>query len=119
MKQDKELAQKQKRYGQLTQRLAKVGHVLQGTITERTIRREFPKGSGKHKDYGPYYQWTWKHKGKTVTVNLSASQAKAYRRAINQHRKMESILEQLRALSREILDMKTESVKRRRTHNSI
>ena len=119
MKKDKELSSKEKRYGQLMARLAKIGPILKGTITERTIQREHPKGSGKHKDYGPYYQWTWKEKGKTVTVNLSASQAKAYQHAIDNHRKMEVILEDMRILSRIILDTKIEGVKRRKPRNHL
>ena len=73
--------------------------MLHSTITERIIVRDSPDGDGKKKEYGPYYQWTWKRAGKTVTVNLSASQAKVYQKAIEEHRKMEGLLDQLRAAS--------------------
>lgn len=103
----------EKRYARLRAQAAKLGPILQGTITERIILRDDPKRPGKKKTYGPYYQWTFKEKGKTVTVNLSAAQAKTYRRAIEHHRKMETIIQEMRALSRQILDAKTKGVKKR------
>lgn len=114
MKDGKAVEALTKRYNRLTQKLAKLGPILQGTITERSIARPDPADAQKEKIYGPYYQWTWKRKGKTVTVNLSASQAKAYGRAINNHRKMEEILQKMRDLSLEILESSTEGVRKRK-----
>lgn len=102
------------RYARLTQRLAKLGPVLQGTITQRTIVRPDPQSPRKEKSYGPYYQWTFKRSGKTVTVNLTAAQAKTYQRAIDNHRKLETIIEEMRVLSLEILEAKTTGVKKRK-----
>jgi hypothetical protein len=108
------LAEMQRRYTRLTQRLAKLGPVLQGTITPRTIVRPDPQSPRKEKSYGPYYQWTFKRGGKTVTVNLTAAQAKSYQRAIDNHRKLETIIEEMRLLSLQILETKTTAVKRRK-----
>jgi len=75
--------------------------------------RDDPQAPGKQKTYGPYYyQWTFKRKGKTVTVNLTASQAKTYQQAINNHRKMEKTLEEMRTLSLQILEAKTQGVRK-------
>ncbi len=104
----------QRRYARLTSRLSKLGFVLQGTITERTIVRADPQAPGKEKTYGPYYQWTFKRTGKTVTVNLTASQAKTYQRAIDNHRRMEKIFEEMRTLSLKILEAKTQGVRKRK-----
>lgn len=101
------------RYARLANRLGKVRLLLQGTITQRTLVRPTASTPKKKKRYGPYYQWTWKHEGKTVTVNLTASQARAYQRAIDNHRKLEMQLGELRALSLQILEATTVSVKRR------
>lgn len=114
MKKDPEIATMEKRYARLTARLAKLGPVLQGTITERTMVRGDPERPGKEKTYGPYYQWTFKRAAKTVTVNLSRSQAKTYQRAIDNHRKLEVITQEMRALSLTILEEKTQGVKRRK-----
>lgn len=102
------------RYQRLARRLAKLGPILQGTITPRIIERDAAARPGKKKTYGPYYQWTWKRKGKTVTVNLSASQAKVYQRAIDRHRQMEAILEEMREVSLALLEETTTGVKRRK-----
>lgn len=104
----------ERRYARLTARLSTLGVVLQGTITARTMMRDDPQAPGKQKAYGPYYQWTFKRKGKTVTVNLTASQAKTYQRAISNHRKMAKILEEMRTLSLQILEAKTQGVKKRK-----
>jgi len=114
MKKDAGLQRMEKRYARLSARLAKLGPVLQGTITERTIRRDDPNEPGGHKTYGPYYQWTFKRRGKTVTVNLSRSQAKHYQRAIDNHRKLEETTQKMRELSHQILEKTTTGVAKRK-----
>jgi len=114
MKKEKATAALERRYARLTARLAKLGFVLQGTITERTMVRDDPKAPGTQKAYGPYYQWTFKRSAKTVTVNLSASQAKTYQQAITNNRKLEETLEEMRTLSLEILEAKTQGVRKRK-----
>ena len=52
---------------------------------------------------GPYYQWTRKVKGKTVTVALSKEQYEAFERAIKANREIEELLDGIRALSRKLL----------------
>jgi uncharacterized iron-regulated protein len=96
MKKNAEIERMEKRYARLTARVAKLGLVLQGTITERTIIRENPREPGREKHYGPYYQWTFKRAAKTVTINLTASQARIYQRAIDTHRKLEQITDEMR-----------------------
>ena len=108
---------RERRYARLTARLAKIGPVLQGNITERTIVRPDPETPGKERTYGPYYQWTFKRQGKTVTVNLSASQAGTYQRAIDRNRELEETMAQMRALSLEILEAETKGVKKRNSKN--
>ena len=107
----------QRRYTKLVERVGKTGLILQGTILPRTIVQPDPKDPGKEKTLGPYYQWTFKKTGKTITVNLTASQAKTYRKAINNHRKMERIIQEMRELSLQILEASTVSVKRRKHQN--
>jgi len=104
----------QRRYARLAARLAKVGPIVQGTITERTITKQDPNAKQRTKTIGPYYQWTFKRKGKTVTVNLSGSQAKAFQRAIDRNRKLEAILQEMRRLSRTIFEATTKGVKKRK-----
>jgi hypothetical protein len=49
------------------------------------------------------WRWTRKVKAKTVTVALSAQQAQLFQQAIAQHRKLEALLEKMRAISHKIL----------------
>jgi len=103
-----------RRFERLRKRLGELEWILQGTITERLDTRESPKGSRRTVTRGPYYQWTYKRQGKTVTVNLTRAQAKLYQKAIDNHRKLEELLHQMRAVSFEFLEATTESVKRRK-----
>jgi len=102
------------RYKRLKERLMKPDLVLLGTITERKIEREDPKKPGEKKTYGPYYQWTFKIEGKTVTKNLTAQQAGIYQKAIENHRKMEGVMKDMTALSLKILEASTKGVKNRK-----
>ena len=102
-----------KQYRRLAARLAGLGLIVQGTITERTISKEDPEHPGKTKTIGPYYQWTFKRSAKTVTTNLSAQQSKQFQRAIDNNRKAEETLAQMRELSLKILNATTQGVLRR------
>lgn len=105
-----------KRYERLAARLAKLGPIVQGTITERTITKEDPHNPGNPKTIGPYYQWTFKRSAKTVTVNLSASQRKPFQKAIDNNRKLETLLTQMRELSHQVLDATTQGVQKRKPY---
>jgi hypothetical protein len=115
MEKDTSMKELLKRYDRLKTRLAKVGLILQGTITERTIVGEDPQRPARKKTYGPYYQWTWKYKGKTKTVNLSASQVKTYQKAIENHRMVEETLREMREISLKICEATTEGVRKRKS----
>lgn len=112
-KNPKQIEAMERRRTQILLRIAKIGPVLQGTITRRSIVRDDPRNPGMQKEYGPYNQWTWKREGKTVTVNLSASQLKPYQHAIAENRKLEDLLQELREVSLNILEAKTECVSKR------
>jgi hypothetical protein len=114
MPQDRQLAALERRYQRLAARLASPGLLLQGTISEVRPRRVVSPRTGQTKTYGPYYQWTWKEAGKTVTVNLAASQRRVFARAIANQRRVEQTLAAMRELSRQILELSTEGVVRRK-----
>lgn len=66
------------------------------------MRRFMPCGTpgcGCHtttaKLHGPYYQWTRKVRGKTVTVRLSAQQAKLVQAWIANGRRLDRIIAQM------------------------
>ena len=103
----------QEQYRRLKQEVLQVGLVALGTISPRTITRRDPKDMRRKKTYGPYYQWTYKVHGKTVTVNLTRNQAGEFRKAIANQRRLEAIFVKMLALSRTILQNTTVGVRRR------
>jgi len=107
-------AELKRRHQALARRLARTGLILQGTITPRTLVRPDPQAPARSKTYGPYYQWTFKRAGKTVTVNLSAGQAKIFQQAIDNHREMEKIIGKMRKLSFGICESTTQGVRKRK-----
>ena len=55
------------------------------------------------KRHGPYFEWTYKDKGKTVNVKLSSQAAQLYQAATKQHRRLKAILVRMERLSRTAL----------------
>lgn len=109
-----ELAALKKRYAKRTAQLSRTALIVQGSISERTITKKSSGVRGGAKTLGPYYQWTFKRDGKTVTVNLSQAQSNPFQKAIDANKKLETILTQIRELSREILEASTKGVERRK-----
>ena len=97
-------------YSALAALLKEPGLILQGTITERTIAHL----DDKKRTYGPYYQWTRKICAKTVTINLSHSQVKEYQLAINNNKRLEKTIKDMRNLSLKICNATTAGVKKRK-----
>jgi hypothetical protein len=93
------LADYERRYRQLAAQLAELGFISSGSITRRYTRCGTP-GCKCHDDppqpHGPYYQWTAKVNGKTVTRRLSAEEAKLYKEWITNDRKMRRLIRQMR-----------------------
>jgi len=115
MKANKQTEVWRRRYQRLVKRLGKSGWILRGTITKRIDTRVVRKVVGGKKISARYYQWTFKRQGKTITVNLTASQAKTYLKAIANQRKTEKILQEMRSLSLQFLEATTVSPKRRKS----
>lgn len=114
MKKNQPVDELNRRYRRLARTLAAPGRLLQGTITAREMLRPDPQAPDRKKTYGPYYQWTFKQKGKTTTVNLTSTQAKLYQKAINNHRRLEKTIQEMRTLSRQIYEQTTTGVKKRK-----
>ena len=114
MREKSEIAALKKRYAKLALQLSATGLILQGTITERTIKKKERGARSGEKTLGPYYQWTFKREGKTATINLSKAQIKPFQNAIDANKKAEATLKKMRELSREILEASTQGVERRK-----
>ena len=96
------LATYQRRYRELAAQLADVGYIAAGSITRRHTRCA-NAGCRCHGDppqmHGPYWQWTAKIDGKTVTRRLSETEAALYQEWIHNDRKLRAIITQMRQVA--------------------
>jgi hypothetical protein len=93
------------RYERLKASIAALGLVQIGTVSERMDRR--PNAQGHVEARGPYYQWTFKVAAKTRTVNLTREQARQWVEAIQNHRRLEKTIAEMRSVSLRILQETT------------
>jgi hypothetical protein len=87
--------------------LASLGLALPGTLIERHVRCGKP-GCRCHADppvlHGPYWQWTRKVAGKTITRLISDEQLDDYRQWLDNDRKLRALVAELEALTLAIAD---------------
>jgi len=98
---DSSLQRLEQRHRTLLTELADIGLVLRGSIVRRLTRCANPTCRCKANPptlHGPYYQWTRKVAGKTVTVRLSAEQAARCSEWIRNMRKLDRIVTQLQGI---------------------
>ena len=88
------------------QELHQLEYFLKGTVSKRMMKCGQPN-CACHQDaaqrHGPYFEWTYKVKGKTVNVKLSPQAAPLYQAATKQHRKLKATLAKMERLSRTAL----------------
>jgi len=110
------LATYQRRYRELAAQLADVGYIAAGSITRRHTRCA-NAGCRCHADppqmHGPYWQWTAKIDGKTVTRRLSDTEAGLYQEWIANDRQLRAIITQMR----EVAAKATELIRNEVTNN--
>jgi hypothetical protein len=97
-----QLAEYERRYRELAGRLAEIGLIASGSITKRSTRCATP-GCHCHADppqlHGPYFQWTAKVNGKTVTRRLSADEAQIYEEWIDNDRQLRAVIAEMREIA--------------------
>jgi hypothetical protein len=101
-------AAQRRRQAELTRALAQTGFVLPGTLLERHNRCGKPNCRCKQDPptlHGPYYQWTRKVDGKTVTRLLTSEQIDLYRDWFANAQKARQLLAELETLSLAIIEM--------------
>ncbi len=97
----------QQRYEQLKRAVAALGYFRYGSL----VRRFMPCGkpgcrcqATPPELHGPYYQWTRKVAGKTVTVRLTKQQATLLHTWIVNGRRLDRVLAQMQRLSHRATD---------------
>jgi hypothetical protein len=87
--------------------LASLGLALPGTLIQRHVRCGKP-GCRCHADppvlHGPYWQWTRKTGGKTITRLVSDDQLDDYRQWLDNHRRLRALVAELEALTLAVAD---------------
>jgi hypothetical protein len=86
----------------LVSRLARAGFALPGTLTERRTRCGKPNcrcNAAPPRPHGPYWQWTRKLNGKTITINLTRDQAARYQPWFDTARDIRDTLARIEELS--------------------
>jgi hypothetical protein len=101
----------QARYEKYAHRLTTLGPICQGTVIKRNDVRQ---RGGKTKTYGPYYLWTRKLEGKTLSIALSQQQYDLLKHAIANQNRMDKILAKMRSLTEQIIFTDTPGVKKRK-----
>lgn len=94
--------QEHRRAQALLAQISQLGFCLPGTLTERHTRCSSPGCRCKADPpmlHGPYYSWTRKINGKTVTRTLTPEQARRYQPWFDDARKLRTLAAELEALS--------------------
>lgn len=97
----------EKKYRNLQKELTQIGYICCGSIM--SLYRKCGKPNCGCKDnqemkHGPYYIWTRKKNGKTVTRSLSKKQAEQCLEYIQNLKKMEKIIEEMKKISIQIVE---------------
>jgi hypothetical protein len=105
----------ERRYRALAAELATIGYIRAGSITRRRTRCANPNcrcRADPPQMHGPYWQWTAKQDGKTITRRLTPAQAELYRQWIDNDRQLRHVIQQMRQIAAEatqtILDAATD-----------
>lgn len=95
------------RYQALKRSLADIGFIRRGSV----VRRFMPCGktgcccqATPPQLHGPYYQWTRKVRGKTLTVRLAPEEARRIEEWIANGRRLRRVVAQMESVSLRITD---------------
>lgn len=94
------------RFRTLRQEFQQLEYFCKGTLLKRMMKCGKSQCACRHdpaKRHGPYFEWTYKAKGKTVNVKLTRDVMPLFRAAAHQYRKLKSLLHRLEKLSQSVL----------------
>ena len=83
------------------------------------VKRHIPCGNsscwcaqGREHWHGPYYQWSWKVNGKTVSTRLTSEQAKLMSSYVRNDRELRRIVVQMRSISLRVVEAELNKISR-------
>src|ERR1017187_10313463 len=94
------------RFRQLTEEVQHLEYFGKGTLLKRMMKcgkAQCACRQDPDKRHGPYFEWTYKAKGKTVNVKLTPEVMPMFRAASQQYRRLKSLLNRLERLSQTVL----------------
>ena len=95
-----------RRFQALKREFQELKYFCKGTLLKRMMKCGKAGCACQHdpaKRHGPYFEWTYKAKGKTVNVKLTRDAMPVFRAATHQYRKLRSLLNRLESLSQTVL----------------
>ena len=95
-----------RRFRELKREFRQLEYFCKGTLLKRMMKCGKAQCACRNdpaKRHGPYFEWTYKSKGKTVNVKLAPQATPMYRAAHQQYRKLKSLLNRLERLSQTVL----------------
>ena len=95
-----------RRFQDLKREFQELEYFCKGTLLKRMMKCGKAACACQHdpaKRHGPYFEWTYKAKGKTVNVKLTRDVMPVFRAATHQYRKLRSLLNRLESLSQTVL----------------
>ncbi len=99
---EERLAAHERRYRELADELAGIGLIHAGSVTRRythCANLNCKCHAEPPQPHGPYFQWTAKVDGKTVTRRLSEGEAELYQEWIANDRRLRRLVQQMREVA--------------------
>ncbi|MDA8076400.1 MAG: hypothetical protein M0Z40_14410 [Actinomycetota bacterium] len=96
------LAEAERRYRALAHQLAEIGFIHGGSLVKRFTRCANPRcrcRADPPQLHGPYWQWSAKVAGKTVTRRLSQAEAERYSEWIANDRRVAHLIAEMRRIA--------------------
>ena len=93
-----------KEYARIKARIRQVGFICEGSLVKRWTQCGKPTcrcRSDPKQRHGPYFQLSWKEKGKTVVRRLTHEHAHLYQQWIENRRLLQSVIDEMHATSRQ------------------
>ena len=96
-----------KRYKEMKDQMHEIGFICPGSLVQRRMTCGNPKCPCSHdpeKRHGPYYQLSWKEKGRSVSRFLSPEEATLFREWVENRRKLTAIIDKMYDISQQVRD---------------
>jgi len=104
----KTLADYQREHRKLARQLSRIGFLWPGSLTKRYLKCGNPRCACR-KDpsmrHGPYYYWSTKRAGKTVSRKMSPQEAEVLGKWVGNRRGVKAILDDMMAVSEKALPL--------------